>query len=49
MFSAESVNIIEQITEAVLHTSKEVSLEVNVEKMLSVVSVAVLSPECRTK
>jgi hypothetical protein len=45
----KSVNIIEQITEALLCPSKEVSLEVNVEKVLSVISVDVLSPECRTK
>jgi hypothetical protein len=45
----KGVNVIVKIIEALLHTSKEVSLGVNVEKMLSIMSVDVLSPECRTK
>ena len=37
----KSVNVIVKIIEALLQTSKEVSLGVNVEKMLSVMSVDV--------
>jgi len=44
----KSVNVSEN-HKALLCTSKEVNLGVNVEKMLSVMSVDVLSPECRTK
>ena len=49
MFSAEKCKCHSENHKALLRTSKEVNMGVNVKKMLNVMSVDILSPKCRTK